>query len=216
MAAESDELNEGTELALVAGDALGNSTNTVDIPVTKIIPAVKGCLSQLDFIDYEAAGTAHLVTPMTVIGDVSPTLTVDVPVNGTAFNYSGVVSDSAGNVPAAGDWFVIKHWETKLFYRFYINTWSAGVFNIKTTNLWGDANGTGSPVAFPSGSKIWFMGAPDQDHNTRRIYMKASTVRQIPVRVTSLKKNQPILLHSDNITAAALVFQIGISHPTPK
>lgn len=214
MAAETDNEISGDPVQADAGGGLGNSVNTLDIPNTKLIPGVKGALTRLTMIDYEAAGTAHLVTPMYPLGDVTPTLTADVAVNATVINISEAVHDAAGNLPASGDWIAVKGANGRL-YHFHIASYSSLAITITATNLWGDANGTGVPVALPTGNKVWFFGSPSVDHVSRSYKFKASTPRTLPVSIATPKVNQPMIVHADNVTAAATIFQIAYDNPKP-
>lgn len=202
-------------MTFVPGNGFGNKTAGNDVPILRIIPPSVNALSRVTGLDYEAAGTAHTVTFMTVVSDVTPTLTQDVVLNGTVFYLSDAPHDSTGNPPAAGDWFTVRGANKKM-YAFKVASYAASppAITITTTSGIGDANGTGVPVAFPTGNNLWFHGSPTADHPDHGYLMKASTIRTLNmILATSPKINQPILVHSDNAAAAALTCAVSYDNP---
>lgn len=213
-----DDVSQATTVAATAGGGIGSDTATAGVPRTKLLPPVVDCLTRLTMLDYEAAATAHPIACMIPIGDVSPSLTQDVAVNGTVFYLSEPVADSTGGAPASGDWIAVKGGDG-IFYHFKVAGYVAGppaAITITATSGYGDANGTGVPVAIPSGRRIWFFGSPTADHAKRIYTPKASAVRTWNGSLMVTPKTfQPMIIHSANDTNALVAFHVNYDNPKP-
>lgn len=198
-----------------AGDGIGTGTiGGIGVPTVRIIPPVIHRFTRCTGISYDNAGTAHTITFMTPIGDVSPKVTADLAINGTTIPLDAVPHDGGGNVPASGDWLCVRGTDNQL-YSYQVASYAAGVITITATSGYGDANGTGLAMTIPTGNQVWFYGSPavlaDQP---RRLISKASTVNTIVmVLATTPKVYQPILVYSDNGTAPANSIYLSGDNP---
>lgn len=213
-AIENDLVTASIVVNPSAGDGVGGAMTALDVPSVRILAPVKGQYTRCTALHYMNAGTAHTITFMTPLGDDSATLTADTALNGTTFSVSIIPRDSTGNAPASADWMVVRGTDNNL-YSFHIASYSSKVITITATSTWGDANGTGVPIEFPSGNVVWFFGSPTADQY-RRIVAPASLPTNINgVLCTTPKVYQPILVHSNNGTAAALSFLVSGDNPKP-
>lgn len=214
-AIENEYVQAAADVSAAAGDGLAAPIGSIGVPSTILIPPAKNRLTRATFVDYLNAGTAHTITFMVPMNDDTPKLTGDVMVNGTTLSLSSVPHDSGGNVPASGDWVAIRGVNGNL-YRFHVASYSAGVITITATSGYGDANGTGVPVEFPSGRLVWFFGSPSADQ-PRKLVAAASARTTLPgILCTTPKVYQPIIVHSDNGTAAALSFYASGDNVKPE
>ena len=178
MAAESDfeGVQSGAKVSAAAGDGYGTIARSLGVPMTKLIPPIKSKLSRLTGLEYTSGSTAHTVVAMVTLGDVTPTLTQDVAVNGTVLYISEPVYDSTAGVPASLDWVVVRDANGDARH-FRVASYAANAITITVTQYYGDANGTGVPVALPEGNKVWFLGSPTADHPNRQFPTLATTLR---------------------------------------
>ena len=221
MAANDMDFTGGQAAATIAdvsaGDGLGTITRTAGVPLTKLLLPAKDKLTRLTSYDYKSAATAHTLAAMVPLGDVMPTVTQDVAVNGTVIYISDPIFDSTGNAPASGDWIAVRGGDGVLMH-FQVASYALKAITITGTQYYGDANGTGVPVAIPTGNLVWFFGSPTADHPNRQFITEASTrlIKAVAAYSTTPKTYQPMIVYSSNATNAATVFEVTYDNPSPK
>lgn len=185
------------------GDGYGSKTLSLGVPIVLVCPPKAGKYTRLDYIQYLPAGTAHTITAMVTL--FSTSVATDVALNGTTITGKQPLSATeAGGAAAAGDWIVTIDQNGK-YVVYQIASVTGAVNTITTTSDYGDANGTGVSSIIEQDAPLYFMGAPG-NHSKRQFLTVASTLFTVAPPLggiaTATRKNQPILVHSDNATAA--------------
>lgn len=193
--------DSGTPDGIPLNDAYGTLTQSAGTEITRVIPPNPDGRACVGNFRYEAAATAHTLTPMTTLQTLacaSDALSGQAVI---AFDSLPITPD--GTLIAASDWIIAQYED---------GTWVPHkVSSLSGLNVTVSANLTQKILA---GSKIHFMGAP-ADHSLRQMTMKASTTTDFlagdfRVRAaTGSAKDTPILVHSNNATNAGTLYWLS-------
>lgn len=172
-------------------DSYGTKTETAGTPILRVIPPAVGLRAVCTGFCHKSGTTAHTVTFLTALAVAEVT---EYAESGQAVLKVDELNYNADGSPVANtDYFVVQHIDGSYEpYKFDSNTLLAITFS---SNLTKDV---------AQGAKVFFMGQPS-DHAYRQFLGLASGDFP-PAGVggrfaTAAKKEQPILVHVDNITA---------------
>lgn len=191
-----------TESGMVGGvltgeflnDCYGSLTQTAGTVITRTIPPNSGGRACIGWLSYDCSTTAHTLTVMVAMSEVAASS--EAASGQAVVNLSSIPTAFDGSILAANDFMIVQH-EDGSWNEYKVSSLS-GLAVTFSSNL------TGKVL---KSSRIFFMGAP-ADHTTRRFTMKASTITTLvggDFRIhfgASTLPNQPLLVHSDNSTAA--------------
>lgn len=196
-------------LALQAISAFGRgkATATAATRIRVLVPGDPHGYTYLTFVRYTAAGTAHTLTMMrgqsfSTAASLVAAAAVAVPVN-------DALVDGAGNVLAAVDVVAIEL-DDGSWHLGIVDTsgWNAGTKTITLTA--GTAIPTGRSV--PAGNRVISYGvAGDSGHAAYTLTGTASATTSYPAvanagpLIKSTTRNEPIIVDSDNATAAGTI-----------
>lgn len=175
-------------------DCFGTQTQTAGTIITRVVPPVAGARSCIGWFSYDCSTTAHTLTFLVAIDEVA--VSSEAASGQAVVNINRVPTSADGSVIANTDFFVLQH-EAGDWAVYKVSS-ASGLAITMTANL--------SQKVLKS-SRAFFMGQPS-DHSLRQFTMLASKVTtfigaDFRVRAcTSALPDSPILVHSDNATAA--------------
>lgn len=185
----------------------GKRTETAGTVINTLVPGTPGAYTYLTFARYTAQGTAHTLTMLR--GQTHAECATAAAAAATAITVDRDMQDGAGNALAANDYVAIK---------LDNGDWHLGLVD---TSGWTDANNTitlTSGTAIPTGRSV-AVGAPvvsfgvagDANHAAYTLTGTASATSNYPAVANagplakSPQRNSPILLQSNNATAAGTI-----------
>lgn len=175
-------------------DCYGSQSVAFGTAMTRLIPPAPGLHASVGNQKYEAAGTAHVMTVMPAIQELS--ITEDAAAAATVLKLSTAPADYTGGPAASGDWISVQHQDGS--YGEYLVSSISGL-SITITAL---------TKAVKAGARFFFHGTPGTsgDHAARCFTMKASTITDLiagDFRNTNGtgNKDRPVLVHVNNVTA---------------
>lgn len=184
----------------------GKKTESAGTEITVLVPPVASLFARLTTLRYRAAGTAHTLTALKQLGETTVASTAaagQAVVNVSADPGTGTV---AGGI-AAGDFLAVEKSD---------GTYHVGkVSSVATLAITLTANvPTGG---FAAWARVLFFGAP-ADHTGTQFSGTASTLESYQDEasgvVASASRNQGVLVHSDNATAAGTLEQVAAAYTT--
>lgn len=188
----------GAADGMYINDCFGTQTQTAGTIITRVVPPqIGGVRACIGWYSYDCSTTAHTLTFLVPVDEVA--VASDAASGQAVVNINRVPTSADGSVIANTDFFVLQH-EAGDWAVYKVSS-AAGLAITMTANL--------SQKVLKS-SKAFFMGQPS-DHPLRQFTMKASTVSQFiggdfRIRAcTTPLVAQPILVHSDNSTAAGFL-----------
>lgn len=193
------------------GDGYGSATATAGTEIVRIVPPKSNRYSRVDGFIYDCSTTAHTVTCLVTLDET--TVVTDAASGAATIKVANLPSAQESGAIAASD-FIVTQNENGTYVAYKIASLSGSTLTV-TTSV-GDADGSGLTVKVLADAPVYFMGAPG-DHAKRQFTMVASTRNNtLPPRgyvAMSVIKNTPILVHSNNATAAGVLTGPFYSHP---
>ncbi len=207
----------GFALQAVGGFGRGRKTETLGTVIRVLVPGDKHAYTYLTHLRYKVAGTAHTLTMMK--GQSSADVTTAVPAAGTSVIVDAALLDGAGNALAANDVLAIevtniasgvKGWHLSL-----VTTWTVGTLTIVIA--------TAIPAGFrvDVGGRVVSFGIPgDAGHADNTILTGTSETVSHPAvsnsgpLLRSATKNEPIIISSNNATAAGVIEETSAVYAT--
>lgn len=186
-----------------SNDCYGSLTQAADTAITRLVPPRAGARAMIASWCYRSAGTAHVLTFMPVV--MEKKVTVEAAVGATTVTVDSAPTSYDGSIWAAGDWVSIEHDD---------GTWGEYLIS-GVSGLVATINALTAGVEV--GSRFCFHGAAT-DHTSRRVTTVASTEHVFTgdgvrgVACTAAKDNEPILVHSNNATAAGILRWLGFAY----
>jgi hypothetical protein len=197
---------------VVGGGGFGTLTQAFGTVISRLVPPRSGAFTRITKVVYTAAGTAHTITVMRHIG-TRVKLTSAASINQAVINLSADPGNT-GNAIAANDWIALRHDDgiTRLHR----------VSSVSTLAITLTANLT---VAASANQPVWFFGAVgDTDpkigeaHNALAGIASATTTYEDAPDGAGLFSShasfEPILVQSNNATAAGTLQQLTYKHTT--
>lgn len=210
--AQPDAVGVAAAVAETPGDGYGSLTASSGTELLRVCPPKANRFTRVHSWIYDCGGTAHTVTLMVPVARVK--VLTDAAAGQAVVKMSQAPVGTTGAKIAANDYFVVKD-ESGVFGAYRVNAVSGTSITIDVSI--GSADSSGFVNKLIAGSFIWFFGATSL-HSKRQFTMKASTVTSMPDAsngwATSPGKNEPILVHSNNATAAGTL--VGLSYSNPK
>jgi len=190
--------------ATFVNDAYGSKTETADTVILRVVPARVGARATVLSWAYKSGTTAHTLTFLTCMDET--TVSSDAASGQAVVNVARVPTAGDGSLLAANDFAVLQHED---------GTWGG----YKVSSISGLAvTFTGNLTAkVLKGTKFFFHAAPG-DHSDRAVSTVASTEHIFGggdsrhVACAATKKGQPILIHSNNATAAGVLRWLGYGY----
>jgi hypothetical protein len=185
------------------GGTFGKKTETAGTAIVRVIPPKPVRQARVRALWYDNAGTAHTITLMRPLS--SSTASVAADAGQTDITVNSALPDAGGNPPAAGDLVIFKDVTGAWDYG-EVSSYSNLVITL-TANL---------TSQIPAGNTIYFMGAP-ADHADEGQFPAKASVRTVLENIlfTTVNTNQPILVHSNNGTAAGTLEMVTFDYPKP-
>lgn len=187
-------------------DAYGTKTAAFDTEFTRLIPPRAGFRARASGAIYTAGTTAHTLSFMNVLG--STTVSTDAAAAQAVVAFTALPTAPDGSVIAAGDWVVLQQEDS---------TWVAHkVSSLSGLNVTMTAN---LAKKVKANTTVFFLGAP-ADHADRQYTVLASQTLNLVGSDTRLglataaADGQPILVHSNNVTAAGYLQWLGFTYGT--
>lgn len=189
-------------------------TVTADTPITCPIPPRDRAYTRLKRCRYRTAGTAHALTFMKALGKTTTTqaqVATDTTLKLTADPGTGTPS---GNI-ATNDWICVQCSDGTFFF--------AKVTNVSTLTITIAA----LPADVAAGATVWTFGAPGNHTSTQTNPKVNPTTGSTQTTVASstqdfdggesglcqsLNQNEPMLVYSDNATAAGFMEVVSASY----
>ena len=178
-------------------DGFGSKTAAGGTEFSRVIPPRTGVRARIAGFSYTAGATAHTLTQLNAVDEVS--LTSDAASGQAVININKAPTAPDGSVMANTDWFIVQHedgnWED------YKISSVSGLAVTLTANL---------DKKVLTGSRAFFMGQPS-DHSDRQFTIDASQTLTISggddrnCIGAAGANNQPIMFHSDNGTNAGIM-----------
>lgn len=202
--------------------AASKLTATASTAITCIIPPHRRGRTRLTRILYRCGSTAHTITVMKALG--STTLTAAVAASGTSITLAA----DPGTTTAAGaiansDWIAIRLDDGSVFL--------TTISSLSTLTMTVNA----LPSAAAAGSKVWFFGVPG-DHASSQTQSTVATISPATILKgklflatvsvmndwgdagasieQTLNIDEPLVVHSDNATAAGTFELVSGVHTT--
>lgn len=203
-------MSQPTGLTFFGGGGLGRKTATADTVIRHVVPALRNAIARIMKLVYTAAGTAHTVTVMRPIASAT-TLAADCA--GTATITLTASLDATSNALAANDIVVLRRKDTD-FHHLGIVSSVSSLTVVLTAAL---------PTTFEAGSDIWNFGIPGDTnpypgdnaaHPGFTGTASATTTYsndQVGI-VAAFSKNEPLVVSSNNATAAGVIEQVSYAH----
>lgn len=186
------------------GNGRGKKTQAAGTTIEVLVPPHVSGVTHITKIVYTAAGTAHTITVMRPVGRTTA--------SAAASTGQAVVAFTADpNTIAANDWVAIRH-STDGVTRQYKVSSVAGLNVTMTANL-------GATVA--AGDKIWVFGvAGDTNPTDGEAHPGLTGTASVTTSysdsdsgvVSSYAKDDPLLVQSNNATAAGTIEQVSYSY----
>lgn len=199
--AQPEVVAEAAVLAEPVADGYGTITAAINTVITRVCPPKKGFYSRVNGLQYDNGATEHTLTMMVMIKKVK--VASEAAKTQAVLVVDALPTNYDGSAFAADDWLIVVD-ELGIYGAYKIASVSG--LSITITTSVGSAGASGFVNKIPKGAFVWLMGAP-ADHSTRQYKMKASAVTTFPESrsgyCTSPGQNEPLLIHSDNTTAAA-------------
>lgn len=194
------------------GDGYGSATAAADTVVVRVFPPKPGRLTRVNAWIYDNGATAHTITMLVPIQKVQSS--TDAAAAQAVIKLKENPTNLSGLAIAANDWLVVKD-EKGIFGAYRVSSVSGLSITIATSI--GAAGASGFVNKILADTPVWYFGAPSE-HATRQYTMKASVVTTMPYTesgwATSPAKNEPIIMHDNNATAAGII--VGVSYSNPK
>lgn len=194
----------GKPTGSAVNDAYGTKTAAAGTEFTRVIPSRPGLRARASGFIYTAGTTAHTLTFMVTLDQTS--IASEAASGQAVIVASRVPTAPDGSSLAAGDWVIVAH-EDGVWTDYKVTSISG--FNITlTANL---------AKKVLKDSALFFMGAP-ADHDGRAFTILASQTLSMYgadnklCAATAMVDNQPILVHSNNITAAGYLQWLGYTY----
>lgn len=188
-------------LQAIAAFGRGKLTATAGTRIRALVPGDPHGFTYLTFLRYTAAGTAHTLTMMR--GMSFSRAAAAVAEAGTSLVVEDALTDGAGNAIAANDLLAIELANGDWFLG-TVSTWTSGTKTVVLSA--GPAAGTGG-IAI--GARVVSYGvAGDSGHANYTLTGTASATTNYPAVANagplakSTTRNEPIIVDSDNATAA--------------
>lgn len=189
--------------ALIAhrgGFGIMNQSATADTVVVVNTQGKRGAYTYLVFVRYTVAGTAHTLNFMRAASKAK--VATELAAAGTALVVDAALTDGGGNAIAANDYLAIELED--------------GLWHVSTISAWNGTTKTATlNTAIPTGytarknADVRCYGVPaDTYHDAYEIATGTSNTTSHPAvanagpLMRSKYKNEPILLYSNNATAA--------------
>jgi hypothetical protein len=197
-----------TNLPTTGGFGRGQATEAAATRIRVLLPGKRRNYTYLTFLQYKSLGTAHTVTIMR--GQSYTTCATAVAEAGTALVVTSALLDGAGNALAANDLVAFEcvdgSWQVDI-----IAGWVVGTKTI--TLAVGPATGSGGIAV--GGRVISYGIAGDSGHAAYTLLPPVSATTNFPPVLSgplarSRQKNEPIILDSDNATAAGIFMQSNV------
>lgn len=197
------------------GFGFSNLTATAGTAITALLPPRARAFTRLTKLLYRCGATAHTVTVLKTLG--STTLSAAAAGSQAVIN---LTADPGTGTPAgaiAANDFVCVQLDSGEFFLGKVSSVSTLAITL-TANL---------PSAAAAGNAVWFFGAPG-DHTSSQTTTKPNPAvgSQYPATASilntwddvasglhqTLNQNEPLLVHSNNATAAGTFEQVTGSH----
>lgn len=197
-------------LTVKGGNGFGRLTQTAGTKIVRGVPPRTGCFTRIIKLVYTAAGTAHGVTVLRSLGRTRATAVAAIS---QADLVVAADPGPSGNGIAANDRIAIRHAADGVTRFYTVSAWNSGTRTITLS-----ANLT---VAVAVGDHVWMMGVEaDTDPKQgeahpvlRGVASVTSTYEDREVGVVgSNATDEPLLIISDNATAAGTLEQVSYAH----
>jgi len=198
----------GLDLLAIGGGSVGRKTETAGTVINRLVPPKPNAFTRVTTLRYTAAGTAHIVTAMAPLGKT--TLSAAAAASQAVIVLTAQpVTDGTNNV-AANDWLAWDNGDGT--YSFGQVSSVSGLTITMTANL---------PKAVAAGQTVWMFGAiGDTNPYTGFVHPgftgTASATETYTDTVagvfSSNNKFEPLLLQSDNATAAGTMQLVSYVH----
>jgi hypothetical protein len=209
--AQPEAVAAAAAVAETPGDGYGSITATLGTELLRVCPPKAGRFTRVHSTVYDCAGTAHTLTMMVPLDKTQ--VATDAAAGQAVIKLKAAVADASGTKIAANDYIVVKD-ETGIFGVYKVASVSGNSITISVSI--GSADGSGFVNKVLADAAVWFYGTA-ADHSKRAFTMKASTVTTLPDATngwcTTPSKFQPIVIHSDNSTAAGTLVAVSYSNP---
>lgn len=198
----------GAELAAVQpGDSWGTTTASADTAIAVVAPPREGRFTKIKRVLYENGATVHTLTCMVSQKEVA--VVTEAAAGQAVVKFSNIPTLLDSAIFAAGDFFVVQD-ELGIFGAYIVTSISSN--SVTITASVGSAGASGFTNKILADSPVWIVGAP-ADHPKRQYRMKASGDTEYFDLATSPNVNQPIVVHSNNITAQGYIKQMTYENP---
>ena len=209
--AQPDSVGVAAAVAETPGDGYGSITASSGTELLRVCPPKQGRFTRVHSTVYDCSTTAHTLTMMVPLDKTQ--VATDAAAGQAVIKLKKAVADAGGTKIAANDYIVVKD-EAGIFGVYKVSSVSGTSVTIATSI--GSADGSGFVNKILADSAVWFYGTA-ADHSKRAFTMKASTVTTLPDAIngwcTSPGKFEPVVIHSDNSTAAGILVAVSYSNP---
>lgn len=209
--AQPDAVAAAAAVVETPGDGYGSITASSGTELLRVCPPKAGRFTRVHSTVYDCSTTAHTLTMMVPLDKTQAS--TDAAAGQAVIKLKKAPVDASGTKIAANDYIVVKD-EAGVFGVYKVASVSS--LSITITVSVGSADGSGFVNKVLADAAVWFYGTA-ADHSKRAFTMKASTVTTLPDAVngwcTSSAKVEPIVIHSDNSTAAGTLVAVSYSNP---
>jgi hypothetical protein len=209
--AQPDAVGVAAAVAETPGDGYGSITASFGTELLRVCPPKAGRFTRVHSTVYDCGSTAHTLTMMVPLDKTQ--VASDAASGQAVIKLKKAPVDAGGTKIAASDYIVVKD-ETGIFGVYKVASVSG--LSITITTSVGSADGSGFVNKVLADAAVWFYGTAS-DHSKRQFTMKASTVTTLPDAIngwaTSPGKFEPVVIHSDNSTAAGILVAVSYSNP---